>query len=126
MAYQILSHNASCLPLDLPHREVFEPYKDRASFHFGVDPLKIQKSFADRFPSAVNFRSRGKGKEEEGDDDREEDEGEEGDDDGEDEEAGNGDDDFITTTDADVGTVDSTFEDLMGVADNTEVVPKTT
>jgi hypothetical protein len=70
MAYQILSHNASCLPLDLPHREVFEPYKDRASFHFGVDPASAKKAFQAEIPRTDTVR-KGGGKE---DDDRENDE----------------------------------------------------
>mmetsp|Transcript_21282 Transcript_21282/g.48016 ORF Transcript_21282/g.48016 Transcript_21282/m.48016 type:complete len:434 (+) Transcript_21282:350-1651(+) len=35
MAFHIVTHNASCLPLDLPHREAFELYKERGDFKFG-------------------------------------------------------------------------------------------
>jgi len=44
MAYQILSHNASCLPLDLPHREVFGLYQDRTSFEYEVDEVEGLKA----------------------------------------------------------------------------------
>ena len=36
LAYHILTNNATCLPLDVPHREAFEPYKLRGSFEFGL------------------------------------------------------------------------------------------
>mmetsp|Transcript_30990 Transcript_30990/g.62890 ORF Transcript_30990/g.62890 Transcript_30990/m.62890 type:complete len:577 (-) Transcript_30990:91-1821(-) len=44
MAYQILSHNASCLPLDLYHREAFGIYKERSTFAFGVDPEDARRN----------------------------------------------------------------------------------
>jgi len=53
MAYHILTHNASCLPLDLYHREGFEPHKDRATFQFGVDHAAAKKNFQYLLPDEV-------------------------------------------------------------------------
>ena len=37
MAFHIMTHNATCLPLDLPHRETFYLFPKRSQFTFGVD-----------------------------------------------------------------------------------------
>jgi hypothetical protein len=40
MAYHILSHRASCLPLDLPHREAFHLYPERILFDYGTTAVE--------------------------------------------------------------------------------------
>lgn len=41
MSYHILTRNASCLPMDLPHREAFYLHSGRKDFSYGVDKRAV-------------------------------------------------------------------------------------